>query len=248
MSIAFETNSNIDSNRIQSLGFRDTMWIHNLSESARFTGANHWSNKLPAVKEEDDSTSSSSIGNNSDAAGVDSGDEDAGEEVQSKDNSPLSGLNDLEQSLPIKRGISTFYAGKSKSYGSLTDAVSVKSIQEIVKQEDAYSRKRKNMLAHTVLLDKFRKSTTENGIPKRLAKNKNDRDESGESSNSSISRAGLSRPPLPAIDRRVSNKGSLDSSPRLYSSSCRSLSLSDLQHVSSGTGPVNNKRDEGDEH
>lgn len=102
MSIAFETNSNIDSNRIQSLGFRDTMWIHNLSESTRFTGANHWSNKLPAVKEEDDSTSSSSIGNNSDAAGVDSGDEDAGEEVQSKDNSPLSGLNDLEQSLPIK--------------------------------------------------------------------------------------------------------------------------------------------------
>ncbi|XP_071721460.1 uncharacterized protein [Rutidosis leptorrhynchoides] len=240
MSIAYETNRDTDSNRIQSLGFRNSMWIHNLSESAKFTGANHWSNKLPAVKEEDSDTSSS-IGNNSDD-GVDSGEDDG--EVQSKDDSPIAGFNDLEQALPIKRGISTFYAGKSKSYGSLTDAVSVSSIQDIVKQEDAYSRKRKNMLAHTVLLDKFRKSTTENGISKKLARHSNDKDENGESSNP---RPGLSRPPLPAgICRRVLDKG-LDSSP-MYSSSCRSLSLSDLQQVSSINGFVNNKSDEGDEH
>ncbi|XP_071698798.1 uncharacterized protein [Rutidosis leptorrhynchoides] len=227
MSIAFDTNSRIHSIRIQSLGFRKSMWIHNLSESTKFTGTNHWNNRLPAVKEEDSSTSSS-IGNNSDA-GADSGDDDG--EVQSKDNSSLAGLNDLEQVLPIK-GLSTFYAGKSKSFGSLTYAVSVSSIQEIVKQEDAYSRKRKNMLAHTVLLDKFRKSTT-------------DRDEIGERSKL---REGFSRPPLPAgICRRVSNKRSLDSSPKLYCSSCRSLSLSDLQQVSSINGFLNNESDEGDE-
>ncbi|GKE47423.1 hypothetical protein Tco_1478681, partial [Tanacetum coccineum] len=59
------------------------------------------------------------------------------------------------------RGISKFYDGKSKSYGSLADAAKVSSIQDIVKKEDAYSRKRKNMIAHTVLLEELRNSSSE---------------------------------------------------------------------------------------
>ncbi|KAK9055586.1 hypothetical protein SSX86_026670 [Deinandra increscens subsp. villosa] len=241
MSVAFETNNTSDSNRIQLPGFSHEMWIYNISDSTRFTAGNPWSSTLPAVKEEEDSSSSSSIGNNSDAssgAGADS-DDDHGE-VQSKDNGPLNGLDDLEKSLPIKRGISTFYAGKSKSYGSLADAVSVPSIQDIVKPEDAYSRKRKNILAHHALLDKHCESAT----GKRLARNSHD---SG--SNQTVSMAGRSLPPLPRNSRKLpsSNESSV-SSPRLYMRSpWRSLSLSDLQHASSFTG-VSNKGNEVDGH
>lgn len=99
MSIAFQTS---DTNRIQSLGFTHQMWIHNISNSTRFTGGdNHWSNRLPAVIEEEDSTSSS-IGNNSDAGGAEGDSDDDDGEVQSKDNGPINNLNDLEQVLPIK--------------------------------------------------------------------------------------------------------------------------------------------------
>ncbi|GJW97438.1 hypothetical protein Tco_0179246, partial [Tanacetum coccineum] len=60
-----------------------------------------------------------------------------------------------------RRGISKFYDGKSKSYGSLVDVTKVSSIQDIVKKEDAYSRKRKNTIAHTVLLEELRNSSSE---------------------------------------------------------------------------------------
>nr|XP_043622258.1 uncharacterized protein LOC122593869 [Erigeron canadensis] len=238
MSIAFETNNSssnttADSNRIQSL--HGGMCIYNLPESNRFVGTG-WSNRLPAVKEEEGSSSSSSIGNNSDAGG-----DSDGEEV----NGPVNRLNDLEQVLPIKRGISAFYAGKSKSYGSLSDAVSVPSIQEIVKPEDAYSRKRKNMIAHSVLLEKLRKSSCDSGVSKRPARN-------GESSSLSKAKVGVSLPPLPRNCRRLSSKESLDTTPRLsYSSPWRSLSLSDLQHASAVTSGITglvNKRDMEDQH
>ncbi|KAI3772774.1 hypothetical protein L6452_03967 [Arctium lappa] len=264
MSVAFENSNSGGSNRIQPPGFSHGMWIYNMTESGRFTGGNHWSSSLPVVKEED-SRSSSSIGKNSDAlSGGGDSDEDDGE-VQSKDNGSLNGLNALEEVLPIKRGISSFYAGKSKSYGSLADASSVPSIQDIVKPEDAYSRKRKNMLAHNVILDNHRKSATENaGISKRLANssrsglafgldmNNHDNEESGETSDSNSLRSGFCVPPLPRNNRRLPTDESSDSSPRLYCSPWRSLSLSDLQHVSAATssitGLVSNKRDNEEEH
>ncbi|KAI7740355.1 hypothetical protein M8C21_009428 [Ambrosia artemisiifolia] len=216
MSVAFETNSNSGSNTTNRIQLPHAMWICNST-------GNPWSTSLPAVKEEDDSSASSSIGNNSDADCSDDDDDHDGE-VQSKDNNNnnngvINGLNDLEKVLPIKRGISTFYAGKSKSYGSLADAVSAPSIQDIVKPEDAYSRKRKNMLAHHVLLDKNRELSCENGISKRLARNSNE--------SASQSRC---LPPLPRSSRKVSSN---ESASRMYMSApWRSLSLSDLQHAS----------------
>ncbi|GJR17198.1 RNA-directed DNA polymerase, eukaryota [Tanacetum coccineum] len=59
------------------------------------------------------------------------------------------------------RGISKFYDGKWKSYGSLADAVKVSSVQDIVKKEDAYNGKRKNRIAHIVLLEELRNSSSE---------------------------------------------------------------------------------------
>lgn len=149
------------------------------------------------------------------------------------------------QWLICRRGISSFYAGKSKSYGSLADAVSVPSIQDIVKPEDAYSRKRKNMIAHHVLSGKHRQSAAdESGISKKPARNSHD----SIGSNSSASVVGLSRPPLPNGRKVSTTDESSGSSSRLYvSSPWRSLSLSDLQNASSFSG-VSNKGNEVDGH
>ncbi|RRT41042.1 hypothetical protein B296_00058099 [Ensete ventricosum] len=53
-----------------------------------------------------------------------------------------------------RRGISNFYTGKSKSFTSLVDATSSSSCKDLAKSENAYTRKRKNLLAFSVLSDK----------------------------------------------------------------------------------------------
>ncbi|MFS7900538.1 hypothetical protein Hanom_Chr17g01554211 [Helianthus anomalus] len=60
MSLLINTS---DTNRIQLRDFHGGgMWIYNLPESSRFAVGNPWSSSLPAVKEEEDSSASSSIG------------------------------------------------------------------------------------------------------------------------------------------------------------------------------------------
>ncbi|KAG0450933.1 hypothetical protein HPP92_026503 [Vanilla planifolia] len=103
--------------------------------------------------EQDDAApavTSSSIGRNSDCstAGGGTGEELGEAEVQSSFKGPLETMDALEDSLPIRRGISKFYCGKSKSFASLSDAISnLSSAKELGKPENAYSRKRKNLLA-----------------------------------------------------------------------------------------------------
>lgn len=227
MSLAFDKPTD----QIQRPRFdQPNMWIYNTS--SRF-------NDDDEDDDRDSSSSSSSIGNNSDASGGGGGDSDD-EEVQSLFKGSLNNLCDLENALPIKRGISTFYAGKSKSYTSLADAVSAPSIQDIVKPEDAYNRKRKNMLAHTVLLDKSRDFASKSGISKRL-NNNHGSNVVGESSNLSSSPSG-SLPPLPARPKKPPTKESLGSSPRTFCSPWRSLSLSDLQHAAGASSSVMGSR------
>lgn len=254
MSVAFETNTVNDTNRIGQPGFAQGMWIYNSSETGRFTGDDRRSSKFPVDKEDDDqdSSSSSSIGNNSDASGGGGDSDDDGGEVQSLFNGSLNNLCALEQALPIKRGISTFYAGKSKSYTSLADAVSAPSIQDIVKPEDAYNRKRKNMIAHSVFINKNRNLASKSGITKRFANSNrgslpldlnnnhnNNNNTSGESSSLSSS-PNLSLPPLPSRAPRLPANELADSSPRVYSSPWRSYSLSDLQHAAVETSRMKN--------
>ncbi|KAI7732858.1 hypothetical protein M8C21_009861 [Ambrosia artemisiifolia] len=225
------------------------MWIHKSSETGRFAG------NFPVVKDEDDrdSTSSSSIGNNSDASGADDDDDDGGGEVQSLFKGPHAPrLRHIDK----RRGISTFYSGKSKSYTSLADAVSVPSIQDIVKPEDAYNRKRKNMIAHGVILNKNPNFTSKSGITKKVANanrgplaselNNNHHNSAGGESSS----PGSSRPPLPAHHRisPIAFNESLNSPHRSYCSPWRSYSLSDLQLAGGGGGAASsfkgNKRDD----
>ncbi|XP_076946325.1 uncharacterized protein LOC143617746 [Bidens hawaiensis] len=116
-------------------------------------------------EEECNSSSSSSIGNNSDD------DVDDGDDAQSpyrfndhgnnnKQITTTGSLDDamqaLEKALPIRRGISTFYDGKSKSFACLANMLhsSTPPITDIAKPDNAFNRKRRNLLATTLLSHK----------------------------------------------------------------------------------------------
>ncbi|GAB4854543.1 hypothetical protein Ancab_023124 [Ancistrocladus abbreviatus] len=109
------------------------------------------------------SSLSSSIGKNSDLSVKSSseGDDDGGEnEVQSSLKGSFNSTMDaLEKALPIRRGISRFYNGKSKSFASLAEASGCVSIKDITKPENAYSRKRRNLLGYSLLWDNKKPSS-----------------------------------------------------------------------------------------
>ncbi|XP_057731167.1 protein OXIDATIVE STRESS 3 LIKE 4-like [Arachis stenosperma] len=89
-------------------------------------------------------SSSSSIGTPDD----DSGDE---EEIQSGLKPGLGSLDSLEDSLPIKRGLSSHFDGKSKSF---TDLSQVNNLMELQKQESPFNKRRRVLIA-----SKWRKSS-----------------------------------------------------------------------------------------
>ncbi|CAN8268344.1 unnamed protein product [Cochlearia groenlandica] len=90
------------------------------------------------------SSSFSSIGKNSD-------DEDEGgeNEVESTYKGPLDMMESLEEVLPIKRGISQFYKGMSKSFRNLEEAVSL-SVKDLGRSDNSYSRRRRNLVSHRI--------------------------------------------------------------------------------------------------
>ncbi|KAL7593190.1 hypothetical protein Lser_V15G33621 [Lactuca serriola] len=121
------------------------------------------------IEEECNSSSSSSIGKNSDDD--DDGDQEGDAQSpyrydhQNKNEISSGSLDDaiqaLEEALPIRRGISTFYNGKSKSFTSLTEMwpSSKPSIHEIAKPDNAYTRKRRNLVASSILSHKNKNHT-----------------------------------------------------------------------------------------
>lgn len=89
------------------------------------------------------SPSGSSIGENSSS---EAGEEDGEEEVESKlkEGDALGCLDALEDSLPIKKGLSSFYSGKSKSFTSLAEATStVAAAKELAKPENPFNKRRR---------------------------------------------------------------------------------------------------------
>ncbi|CAK8568746.1 unnamed protein product [Lathyrus sativus] len=82
--------------------------------------------------------SSSSIGTPDDS--------DNDEEVQSqmKTRNGLGSLDSLEDSLPIKRGLSSHFEGKSKSF---TDLSQVSNLTELRKQESPFNKRRRVLIA-----------------------------------------------------------------------------------------------------
>ncbi|PSS02025.1 Histone like [Actinidia chinensis var. chinensis] len=242
MSIALESST---SNRVERAGLRHGMSFGSVYESPEiFDGYR----RLTAAKKEEEvveSSSSSSVGRNSDLSGGESnGDGDSGEgEIQSSYKAPLDNLDALEEVLPMKRSISKFYCGKSKSFTSLADAVSCSSVKEIVKPENAYTRKRKILLAHSTFWDKNRNyppRSNSGSLSKRPANSRStlalvailsscESNTNSENHNSNLSPPTLCRPPLYPHGRRSPNNQSLSSASQRTLSSWRSFSLSDLQ-------------------
>lgn len=194
------------------------------------------------------SSSSSSIGKNSDLSVRSSSDgEDCEEnEAQSSYKGPLEMMEALEEVLPIRRGISKFYNGKSKSYTSLGDATSTSSIKDITKPENAYTRKRRNLMAFNHVWENKNRSFplrgNGGGISKRPISSSRSTlalavamSSSESSSSTSTSDDSLSRsppPPLPPLHpqaRASYNAKSPTSTPRGHFCASRSFSLADLR-------------------
>lgn len=99
------------------------------------SGSGIWSGQTAEYSSE----SSSSIGSPGDSEDEeDSGEYDA---VSSKElRLGLGSLSSLEDSLPIKRGLSNHYKGKSKSFGNLAEISSVKDVE---KQENPLNKRRR---------------------------------------------------------------------------------------------------------
>ncbi|KAK8654778.1 hypothetical protein V6N13_107377 [Hibiscus sabdariffa] len=209
MSIALERIGTPGFGRVMKCGCDSSRFESPVKEMKRFPTAS-------VAEEEEDwrgsssVTTSSSIGRNSD-------DDDGGDcEVQSSYKGPLDMMNSLEQVLPIRRSISSFYNGKSRSYTSLTEATSV---SDMAKPENAYTRRRRNLLAINHLRDKNRNkrfirpiSSSKSALALAVAMTSSETDSfssTGEDS-SSISTPRL--PPLhPSTSRNFSNWRSISS-------------------------------------
>lgn len=148
--------------------------VYELPEAAGVLPPGRKVDAAPPPAMADSSSGSSSIGKNSDRETAGSDGEDAGEaEVHSAYKGPLEAMDALEESLPIRRGISNFYCGKSKSFASLAVAISsCSSSKDLAKLENAYTRRRRNLLALKHLWERPHSSllrSTGGGISKRLS-------------------------------------------------------------------------------
>ncbi|GMI89370.1 hypothetical protein HRI_002606300 [Hibiscus trionum] len=151
MSIVLERIETSGFGRVMNCACDTSIFESSVKERKRL-----WMTTTTAEEEEDwrcsSSSSSSSIGRNSD-----DNDGDCEEnEAQSSYKGPLNMMNSLEQVLPMRRSMSSFYNGKSRSYTSLAEATSVSSIKDIAKPENSYTKRRRNLLAINHLRDKNR--------------------------------------------------------------------------------------------
>ncbi|XP_009794204.1 protein OXIDATIVE STRESS 3 LIKE 1-like [Nicotiana sylvestris] len=121
--------------------------------------------KINEEKSLNSCSSSSSIGKNSDISEGSMEKTDDSEEVQSSYKSPLNSMETLEEVLPMRKGISRFYNGKSKSFTSLREASTTSSTKDLAKPENAYIRKRRNLLACGLAWDT---NKNRGGISKRV--------------------------------------------------------------------------------
>uniref|UniRef100_A0A1J3H6J9 Uncharacterized protein n=1 Tax=Noccaea caerulescens TaxID=107243 RepID=A0A1J3H6J9_NOCCA len=125
------------------------------------------------------SSASSSIGRNSDddaeshgsvKSSEDGGDDAGDNEAESPYKGPLDLMESLEEVLPVRKGISKFYNGKSKSFTNLAQEVataltSSSSMKDLAKPENPYSRRRRNLLCHHIWENS--KTTPRGGISKK---------------------------------------------------------------------------------
>ncbi|CAO2211171.1 unnamed protein product [Urochloa humidicola] len=209
--------------------------------------------------------SSSSIGRDSDDCAPPGKEEDGEGEVQSAfmggagGGGGLAGLEALEEALPIRRSISKFYNGKSKSFACLKeDITSSGSAKDITKADNAYSRKRKNLLAYNIMYGNPHETAAapayETTPPKRLASlSRNSLATLASSSSRSSSSISIEENELPeqihsplSHDDFISTPRSGSCAPNASSTPMRSLSMMDLHRLHRSSSSVRLKDDEED--
>lgn len=171
-------------------------------------------------EEEDDSSESSSIG----AASSSSSDKEGegvgeGEEVESKKGEGAFGsLDTLEESLPIKGGLSNFFSGKSKSFANLSDAAANANANELAKPENPFNKRRRILMAYKARRASYGSLISASTYLPPLSSSDHTVPEGDEEEGERCGGDLLSVPPLP------SRGNAFGSSPRCFS-------LSDLRHV-----------------
>ncbi|KAL4303915.1 hypothetical protein GQ457_10G001640 [Hibiscus cannabinus] len=231
MSIALERIGTAGFGRVMKCGCDASRFESPVKEMKRFP-------TVSVAEEEEDwrgsssVTTSSSIGRNSDdddgvfgRSSSDGGDREENE-VQSSYKGPLDMMNSLEQVLPMRRSISSFYNGKSRSYTSLTEATSV---SDMAKPENAYTRRRRNLLAINHLRDKNRNkrfirpiSSSRSALALAVAMSSSETDSFSSTGEDS------STPRLPPLHPRMKTASSSPSTGRNFSN-WRSISLADVR-------------------
>ncbi|XP_022724339.1 uncharacterized protein LOC111281045 isoform X2 [Durio zibethinus] len=109
-------------------------------------GDNHWMNMEEYDHDDVITTSETSLGEYSRTSQGSTSSSDLVDDASSSStsnssancNGPLYELSQLMAQLPIKRGLSNYFQGKSQSFTSLS---SVKSIEELAKKETPYKKK-----------------------------------------------------------------------------------------------------------
>uniref|UniRef100_A0A0E0M2Z0 Uncharacterized protein n=1 Tax=Oryza punctata TaxID=4537 RepID=A0A0E0M2Z0_ORYPU len=193
------------------------------------------------------SLASSSIGENSSSEAEAGEEEEEEEEVESKlkEEVGLGCLDALEESLPIKRGLSNFYAGKSKSFTSLAEATaSPAAAKELAKPENPFN-KRRRILATWSRRASCSSLATATYLPPLLApdhavaegdEGEEEEDDSDDEERQHRGKNGGRReaaaPPLPLPPPRLTMHNQMGGMVRRNGTfrSPRSLSLSDLQN------------------
>ncbi|CAL9773738.1 unnamed protein product [Musa acuminata subsp. burmannicoides] len=171
-------------------------------------------------EEKEDSSESSSIG----AASSSSSDKEGegvgeGEEVESKRGEGAFGsLDTLEESLPIKGGLSNFFSGKSKSFASLSDAAANANANELAKPENPFNKRRRILMAYKARRASYGSLISASTYLPSLPSSDHTVPEGDEEEGERCGGDLLSMPPLP------SHGNAFGSSPRCFS-------LSDLRHV-----------------
>ncbi|KAF3496965.1 hypothetical protein DY000_02057082 [Brassica cretica] len=99
------------------------------------------SNKSAEESSEDSSSSIGEISDNEEE------DEDDAVSSQGEGGALVSFSSSLEDSLPIKRGLSNHYVGKSKSFGNLMESSNIKA-KDLEKVENPFNKKRRLIIAN----------------------------------------------------------------------------------------------------
>ncbi|PKA57567.1 hypothetical protein AXF42_Ash018542 [Apostasia shenzhenica] len=103
------------------------------------------------VKEEEEEEEEPPVGSSeSSSIGFESSSEEESEEDEAESKLSEDGafgcLDSIEESLPIKRGLSNFFIGKSKSFACLSEAAAAANAVDLAKPENPFNKRRRILM------------------------------------------------------------------------------------------------------